>query len=240
MQNVFMHNNKPTLIFPQLTSDPLPLFQSREGLENDNNQEEISVNFVDRNNSWTLIQKKKRRQKLNDLNSKWNKQQRENFKLFGDPYYQEPYKFYHEVDISTPVANFPLQQPVTNVPLQQPPIINVLLQQPPIVNVPLQQSLPNLPLLQPAANVPVQQPLPLQPAVLPTPLPASPQPPQPLPIVPLPPPKLAPEVPKHILQAIPEEEEPAEPRQQGIEAAQLPLPPALSPARLQQLAAKLE
>ncbi len=98
----------------------------------------------------------------------------------------------------------------------------------------------NLPLLQPAANVPVQQPLPLQPAVLPTPLPAGPQPPQPLPVVPLPPPKLAPEVPKHILLAIPEEEEPAEPRQQGIKVARLPLPLALSPARLQQLAAKLE
>jgi hypothetical protein len=44
---------KPTLFFPQITSDPKPLFQGREGLENKdvNDQEEISINFVDTNNT---------------------------------------------------------------------------------------------------------------------------------------------------------------------------------------------
>jgi hypothetical protein len=56
-QNVTVPN-KPTLVFPQLTSDPLPLFQSREGLENENDQQEIAINFVDNNNSWTLVKKK--------------------------------------------------------------------------------------------------------------------------------------------------------------------------------------
>jgi hypothetical protein len=89
-----------------VTSDPLPLFQNREGLENEtcNDREEISINFVDNDNTWTLV-KRKKRTKVDHL--KWNKQQRENFKQFGNPYYQEPYKFYHEVDISTPVANAP-------------------------------------------------------------------------------------------------------------------------------------
>jgi hypothetical protein len=194
-------------------------------MENENDQE-ISVNFVDSDNSWTLIQKKKCKRATDDLNLNWNKQQRENFKRFGDPYYQEPYKYYHEVDISAPVTNLPLQQPVTNLP--------------PNINVPLQQPVANLPLLQPSANLPVQQPLPVQPAILPAPLPASPQPPQPLPIIAPPPPKHAPEVQKRILQAIPEEDKQAEPERQRLEAAQLPPPLALSPAKLHQLAGKLE
>jgi hypothetical protein len=110
-------------------------------MENENDQE-ISVNFVDSDNSWTLIEKKKRKRKPDDLNLNWNKHQKENFKRLGELYYQEPYKYCHEVDISAPVTNLPLQQPVTNLP--------------PNINVPLQQPVANVPVLQPAANLPVQ------------------------------------------------------------------------------------
>jgi hypothetical protein len=81
-QNVYTPITKSTLIFPQLTSDPLPVFQSREGFEKEKDKEEISVNFVDKNNSLTLIQKKKCKQAVNNLDTKWNKQQRENFKFW--------------------------------------------------------------------------------------------------------------------------------------------------------------
>jgi hypothetical protein len=172
---------KPTLIFSQVTFDPHPIFDRGEGMENENDQE-ISVNFVDGDNSWTLIQNKKCKRKPDDLNLNWNKQQKETFKHFGDPYYPEPYKYYHEVDISAPDANLPLQQPVTNLP--------------PNINAPLQQPVANLPLLQPAANLPVQQPPPVQPGILPAPapLPAAPQPPLPLPVVAPLPPRHTPEV----------------------------------------------
>jgi hypothetical protein len=106
--------------------------------------------------------------------------------------------------------------------------------------MPLQQPLTNLPLLQPAAILPLQQPPPLQPAVLPAPIPAGPQLQQPLPVVATPPPKCAPEVPKRILQVISEEDKPVEPERQRVKVALLPLPPALSPAKLQQLAARLK
>ncbi len=196
-------------------------------MENENDQE-ISIIFVDSDNSWTLVQKKKCKRKSDDLNLNWNKQQKENFKRFGDPYYQEPYKYYHEVDISAPVANLPLQQPVSNLPRNY----NVLLPQP----------IANLPLLQPPTNLPVQQPPPVQPTILPAPapLPATPQPPLPLPVVAPQPLRRAPEVQKRILPAIPEEDKPAEPGRQRLKVVQLPAPPALSPAKLQQLAAKLE
>jgi hypothetical protein len=74
-----MAPEKPALFFPQVTSEPLHLFQNREGLENEtcNDREEISINFVDNDNTWTLV-KRKKRTKVDDL--KWNKQQRENFK----------------------------------------------------------------------------------------------------------------------------------------------------------------
>jgi len=50
-----MAPEKPALFFPQVTSDPLPLFQNKEGLENNtgNDREEISINFVDNDNTWT-------------------------------------------------------------------------------------------------------------------------------------------------------------------------------------------
>jgi hypothetical protein len=57
------------------------------------------------------VQKKKINKKIrSDLDCcKWNKQQTLNFEQFGDPYYQEPYKYYNIVDITPPVANLPLQ-----------------------------------------------------------------------------------------------------------------------------------
>ena len=38
--------------------------------------------FVDNNNSWTLVQRKKHKQKVDNRDIKWSKQQRKNFKLF--------------------------------------------------------------------------------------------------------------------------------------------------------------
>jgi hypothetical protein len=223
-----MAPEKPALFFPQVTSDPLPLFQNREGLQNEtyNNREEISINFVDNDNTGTLV-KRKKRTKVDNL--KWNKQQRENFKQFGDPYYQEPYKFYHEVDISTPVTNVPQQQ-------QQPPAPAPA----PAIQVPLQQLLPNVPLLQPAANLQLQQPPPVQPGPLLIPLPASPQPPQPLPAIAKPPPRGTQKIPKNVLQTIPEDEEQAEPEPERVKKERPPFPPVLSPEKLQQLAKKLD
>jgi hypothetical protein len=149
----------------------------------------------------------------NDLESKWNKQQKKRFECFGDHYYQEPNKYYHAVGISPPVANLPLPQPVANLPLQQP-VAKLPLQQRPITIMPLQQPLANVPLLQPVASLPLQQPLPLQPAVLPAPLPAGPQLSPPLIVVTPPLPECTPESCKRVLQTIPEEDEPVEPRRQ--------------------------
>ena len=49
--------------------------------------EGITVNIVDRDSSWTLVQRcKKKKVKKDNISEKWNAQQKENFEHFGDIY----------------------------------------------------------------------------------------------------------------------------------------------------------
>ncbi len=89
----------------------------------DNLNEGITVNFVDADNLWTLVQRRKKKQtRKNNQEERWNKQQKENFLRFGDIYQGESYKNYRNVDVGPPVANIPLQQQVVQPPVVQPPI----------------------------------------------------------------------------------------------------------------------
>jgi len=50
------------MFMPQVTFEPLPIFQRGEGLEVDDNLNEgITVNYVDAENSWTLVQRRKKK-----------------------------------------------------------------------------------------------------------------------------------------------------------------------------------
>jgi hypothetical protein len=83
----------------------------------------ITVNYVDADNSWMLVQRRKKKQtRKNNQEERWNKQQKENFLRFGDIYQGESYKNYRKVDVGPPVANIPLQQQVVQPPVVQPPI----------------------------------------------------------------------------------------------------------------------
>jgi hypothetical protein len=124
---------------PQVTFQLLPVLQGGEGLEVDTEMNEgITVNYVDADNSWTLVQKRKKRKvKKDSQEEKWNAQQRENFLRFGDIYKGEPYINYRNVDVGPPVANIPLQQSVAQPPVVQvippPPAIPAPVQHPPII-----------------------------------------------------------------------------------------------------------
>jgi hypothetical protein len=87
------------------------LFCKGEGLDVDiNDNEGVTVNYVDGDNSWTLVQRhKKKKVKKNNQEEKWNAQQKENFLRFSDIYKGDPYKSYCNVNIGPPVANIPLQ-----------------------------------------------------------------------------------------------------------------------------------
>jgi hypothetical protein len=63
-------------------------FARGEGLEVDNKTNEgITVNCVNADNSWTLVQRRKKKKvKRDSQEEKWNAQQRENFLRFGDIY----------------------------------------------------------------------------------------------------------------------------------------------------------
>ena len=99
---------------PQITFHPVPVLQGREGLEVDRNENETNegntVNYVNADNLWTLVQRhKKKKVKKDNQEEKWNAQQKENFLRFGDIYRGEPYKNYCNVNVGPPVANIPLQ-----------------------------------------------------------------------------------------------------------------------------------
>jgi hypothetical protein len=124
---------------PQVAFEPLPIFQGGEGLEVDNETNEgITVNYVDTDNSWTLVQRrKKKKTKRDSQEEKWNAQQKENFLRFGDIYKGESYKNYRNVNVGPPVANIPLQQPVVQPPVVQiippPPAVPAPAQPPPVI-----------------------------------------------------------------------------------------------------------
>jgi hypothetical protein len=91
--------------------------------------EGITINYVDADNSWTLVQKcKKKRTKQDGQEKRWNAQQRQNFLRFGDIYRSESYKNYRNVDVGPRVANISLQQPVA-----QPPVVVQGIPPPPVV-----------------------------------------------------------------------------------------------------------
>jgi hypothetical protein len=143
---------------PQISAAPLPVLNEGEDLEEN---EDVGINIVDEHSSWTVVKKKKKNKKYSDT-VKWTKQQKKNFEQFGDPWYQEPYKYYHAAAHDTPVA-VPLQ------PQQQQ-------QQPVLQQQPVGQPQPLLP--------PPQQPI-----VLPPQLPVGqliqPAPVQPQPVAPV-------------------------------------------------------
>jgi hypothetical protein len=188
---------------PQVTFTPLPLLKEGEGLEENDN---VAINIVDENNSWTVVRRSKKNKKKKDIASeKWNKQQRQNFERFGDIWYQEPYDNYREADHDVPAAAAP--QPQAQV--QQQPV----LQQQPVG----QPQLPVLPPQQPVVVPP--QLLPAQPIqAAPLPPPQVVQPAIPNIVITPPPPQRTPQVQKRRLEAIPEEDEATGSRRPKIEA----------------------
>jgi hypothetical protein len=147
---------KIRIFLPQVTFQPLPVLQEGEGLEVDKSEidtnEGITVNFVDRDSSWTLVQRRKKKKvKRDNKSEKWNAQQKENFKCFSDIYQGVPYKSYRNVDIRPPVTNIPLQQPVIQQPVAPPPpIVAALAQQqiiPPAPVAPAAAALLPIPLI---------------------------------------------------------------------------------------------
>jgi hypothetical protein len=187
---------------PQVSFEPLPVLKEGEGIEESEN---LAISIVDGQNSWTIVQKKKKnKNKKNNLSDKWTKQQKENFERFGDIWYQEPYKNYHVSDFATPAV---AAQPQAQV--QQQPV----LQQQPVGQ-------PQPPVLPP------QQPVVVPPQLLPAqPLQAAPlQPPQVAPpaipnvVITPPSPPRTPKVQKRRLEAIPEEDEATGSRRPKVEA----------------------
>jgi hypothetical protein len=136
---------KSRIFLPQVTFQPLPVLKEGEGLEVDSNEidtnEGITVTFVDGDNSWTLVQRRKK--KKVKKSEKWNTQQKKNFERFGDIYQGEPYKSYRNVDIGPPLAIASPQQQVVQPQVVQPQNI-----QPPIT----------LPYILPAPPAPPAQP----------------------------------------------------------------------------------
>ena len=129
--------SKQRIFIPQVAFEPLPIFNRGEGLDtNDTINEGITINYVDADNSWTLVQKrKKKKTKQEVLDKKWNAQQKENFLRFGDIYRGESYKNYRNVDVGPPVA---IQQPVAQPPvavqgIPPPPAVPAPVQLPPVV-----------------------------------------------------------------------------------------------------------
>jgi hypothetical protein len=190
---------------PQVSYEPLPVLNEGGDLEENN---DVAINIVDEHSSWTVVKKNKK--KLSNK-LKWNKQQRKNFEQFGDPWYQEPYKFYHAAAHDTPVA----------VPVQP------------------QQQLQQQPVLQPQPVVQPQPPLlpPQQPIVVPPQLaagqPHQPAPLPPQPVAPVAPPRIVvtpppqgrtPKIQKRRLPDIPEEDEATATRRPKVE---VPSPPEI-------------
>jgi hypothetical protein len=111
---------KPKRFLPQVVFQPLTVLREGEGLEDIENaaHDKVTINIVNGQNSWTLVQRKKNRKKKDNLSRKWNKQQRLNFECFGD---KEPFENYHAADTTPPAVNLPLQQHVQQPVAGQPP-----------------------------------------------------------------------------------------------------------------------
>ncbi len=164
---------KSKLIIPQVTFQPLPVLQEGEGLEkeeiDDDNTQGVTVNFVTGEDSWTLVQRRKKNKKnKNNKNEKWNAQQKRNFVRYGDIYQGEPYKSYRNVNIGPPLAIAQPQQQVAQQPAAPPQHLY-----PPIA-LPYIPPPPPAPLAQPLAAAAAQQLPPLLIVITPPPQPFTP------------------------------------------------------------------
>jgi hypothetical protein len=155
--------------------------------------------------------RKRRKTKKYSNTVKWTKQQKKNFEQFGDPWYQEPYKYYHAATHSTPVAVPP--QPQQQQQQQPQPV----LQQQPVVQLQPLLPLPQQPIVLPP-QLPVGQLI--QPALV-QPQPAAPVA-VPQIIVTPPPLDRTPNVQKRWIPTIPEEDEATATRQPKVENPDFP------------------
>ncbi len=127
-----------------------------EEIGNDSTQS-VTVNFVTGEDSWTLVQRRKKNKKnKNNKNEKWNAQQKRKFVRYGDIYQGEPYKSYRNVDIGPPLAIAQPQQQVAQQPAAPPQQLY-----PPIALPYIPPPPPVLPAQPPAAAAAQQLPPPL-------------------------------------------------------------------------------
>jgi hypothetical protein len=93
--------------------------QDGEGLESECTDNEVTINILYGENIWTVVKRKKKRKRKDNLSGKWNKQQKLNFECFGDIWYEQPYIYYHVTDTRPLVVNLPQQQQVQQQQPQQ-------------------------------------------------------------------------------------------------------------------------
>jgi hypothetical protein len=124
---------------PQVTLHPLPIPEGGEGLQDENEDNQLTINFLNDEEGWTIVcpKKKKKKQAKTDKSNGWNKHQKLNFEQYGDIWYEPPYKNYRTCD-EGPIAFLPLQQQVQQ---QQQPA-----QQLQVMPAPQVQPLPATPL----------------------------------------------------------------------------------------------
>ncbi len=84
---------KPPLIMPQVTFHPLPIPEGGEGLQEENEDNQLTINILNDEEGWTIVcrKKKKKNQAKTDKSDGWNKQQKINFEQYGDIWYEPPY-----------------------------------------------------------------------------------------------------------------------------------------------------
>ncbi len=72
---------KSPLIMPQVTFHPLPIPEGREGLQEENEDNQLPINILNDEEGWTIVcrKKKKKKQAKTDKSDGWNKQQKINF-----------------------------------------------------------------------------------------------------------------------------------------------------------------
>ncbi len=87
---------KSPLIMPQVTFHPLPIPEGGEGLQEENEDNQLTINILNDEEGWTIVRskKKKKKQAKTDKSDWWNKQQKINFERYGDIWYGPPYKSY--------------------------------------------------------------------------------------------------------------------------------------------------
>ncbi len=95
---------------PQVTFHPLPIPKGGEGLQDKNEDNQLTINILNNEEGWTIVRRKKKKKKQAKTNKSdgWNKQQKINFERYGDIWYEPPYKNYRTCD-EEPIAFLPLQ-----------------------------------------------------------------------------------------------------------------------------------